>query len=70
MDGETGLKPREAILKTQSFITEEKNLSELKGEIAVDSPNENIYSIDGSLNLEKENNMSYFTVSNTLLRVI
>lgn len=68
LDGETGLKPREAIYKMQNFICEENDLSEIKGEITVDSPNENIYSIDGSLNFE--NNLSYISVTNTLLRVI
>ena len=52
----------------QNFICEENDLSEIKGEITVDSPNENIYSIDGSLNFE--NNLSYISVTNTLLRVI
>jgi len=67
LDGETGLKPREAVYKMQDFIKEEKDLNELKGEIQVDSPNENIYSINGSLNFEE--NLSYFSVTNTLLRV-
>ena len=68
LDGETGLKPREAIYKTQNFICEEKDINELKGEISVDPPNENFYSINGSLNFE--NNAYYFSVTNTLLRVI
>jgi P-type E1-E2 ATPase len=68
LDGETGLKPREAIYKTQSFISNEKALSELVGEVIVDSPNENIYSINGSLNFQE--NINYFSVTNTLLRVI
>jgi P-type E1-E2 ATPase len=68
LDGETGLKPREAIYRMQSFIYHEKALSDLRGEINVDSPNENIYSINGSLNFQE--NLNYFSVTNTLLRVI
>jgi P-type E1-E2 ATPase len=67
LDGETGLKPREAILKMQNIITEEKDCINMKGDILVDPPSDNIYSINGSLNYE--DNLYYFTVTNTLLRV-
>jgi len=67
LDGETGLKPREAVYKMQNILNEEKDLTNLKGEISVDPPNDNIYAINGSLNYE--NNMHYFSVTNTLLRV-
>jgi magnesium-transporting ATPase (P-type) len=67
LDGETGLKPREAIYKMQNLINGEKDLANLKGEISVDPPSENIYSINGNLNFE--DNLYYFSVNNTLLRV-
>jgi len=68
LDGETGLKPREAIVKYQNFVKNEADLKKLKGEILVDQPNENIYSINGSIALDT-NEKIYFSVTNTLLRV-
>jgi len=47
LDGETGLKPREAIYKMQNLINGEKDLG----------------------NLNFEDNLYYFSVNNTLLRV-
>lgn len=68
LDGETGLKPREAIVRFQSFIKSEADLIKIKGDILVDEPNENIYSINGSITMDT-NEKIYFSVTNTLLRV-
>lgn len=68
LDGESGLKPREAIVKFQNLINEEKHILKLKGEILVDQPNENIYSINGNITGEA-NETIYFSITNTLLRV-
>jgi magnesium-transporting ATPase (P-type) len=69
LDGETGLKPREAIVRFQSFIKSEADLIKIKGDILVDAPNENINSINGSITLDT-NEKIYFSIINTLLRVI
>ena len=68
LDGETGLKSREAIVRFQSFIKSEADLIKIKGDILVDEPNENIYSINGNITLNT-NEKIYFSVTNTLLRV-
>lgn len=68
LDGETGLKPREAIVRFQSFIRTEADLIKIKGDILVDEPNENIYSINGSITMDTSEKI-YFSVTNTLLRV-
>lgn len=62
LDGENSLKPREAI-----YVTNSMPIEEVSGEIEVDHPNNDIYTIDGTLflkNLEK----IFFSVNNTLLR--
>ena len=69
LDGETGLKPREAIVRFQSFIKSEADLIKIKGDILVDAPNENINSINGSITMDT-NEKIYFSIINTLLRVI
>jgi len=44
-------------------------LIKIKGDILVDAPNENINSINGSITLDT-NEKIYFSIINTLLRVI
>ncbi len=69
LDGETGLKPREAIVRFQNCLKNEADLIKIKGDILVDEPNENIYSINGSISFET-NEKIYFSITNTLLRVL
>ena len=58
LDGETNLKPREAIAFYQTKIQCESDLSIL-GHIEIDPPNKNIYSINGCIITEKtEKNIS------------
>ena len=66
LDGETNLKPREAIAFYQTKIQCESDLSIL-GHIEIDTPNKNIYSINGCIITEKTEK-KYFTEANCLLR--
>lgn len=68
LDGETGLKPREAVVMFQKLIQNESDLSKLNGDLLVDLPNENIYSINGNITTESKEKI-YFSITNTLIRV-
>ena len=63
LDGENALKPREAIILTNSL----EDFSSINGEIEVDEPNNDIYTIDGTLIL-KDFEKTFFNVNNILLR--
>lgn len=62
LDGENSLKPREAILVTNAM-----ELDKVRGVIEVDHPNNDIYTIDGTLYL-KDFQKIFFSINNTLLR--
>jgi P-type E1-E2 ATPase len=62
LDGENSLKPREAIIVTNSM-----EIDNIKGEIEVDHPNNDIYTIDGTLFLNNFDKI-FFSINNTLLR--
>jgi magnesium-transporting ATPase (P-type) len=62
LDGENSLKPREAII-----ITNAMELDKISGEIEVDHPNNDIYTIDGTLFLPNHEKI-FFSINNTLLR--
>ena len=76
LDGETGLKEREAFIETQKIFlnkkikkdeTNLKNLFHESCEIEVINPNKNLYEIDGTINYS-EDNKSVFDMKNTALR--
>ena len=66
LDGETNLKPREAINFYHNSINKESDLNIL-GSIEIDKPNKNIYSIEGCITKENSDKI-YFNESNCLLR--
>lgn len=66
LDGETNLKPREAINYFQNNIKSTQDL-QFKGSIEIDSPNKNIYCIGGCIIKENQEKI-YFDISNCLLR--
>jgi magnesium-transporting ATPase (P-type) len=67
LDGETALKPREAALIFQDIVKKQEDLKKIKGDIQVDPPDEDIYSLEGCVKLTgfKE---CYFDISNVVLR--
>lgn len=70
LDGESALKPRQAIVSYHKKITSETTLSNINDLIEVDLPNNHIYKVDGYIYFRNENNrQEFFTVDNTLLRV-
>ncbi|MCQ2817766.1 MAG: phospholipid-translocating P-type ATPase [archaeon] len=73
LDGETALKPREALNATQTQIVDEKGIDQFfslrnynETYAEVDQPNENIYEIEGTSFINS--NKFYFEVKNILLR--
>ena len=66
LDGETNLKPREAINYLQNSIHSEDDL-EIYGTIEIDNPNKNIYCINGCINQDNKDKI-YFDISNCILR--
>ena len=76
LDGETGLKEREAFIETQKkFLNKNikkddnnlKNLFHESCEIEIIKPNKNIYEIEGTINYS-EDNKSVFDIKNTAIR--
>ena len=76
LDGETGLKEREAFIETQKLFLNKKikkdennlkNLFHESCEIEVIKPNKNIYEIEGTINYSDENK-SLFDTKNIALR--
>jgi magnesium-transporting ATPase (P-type) len=67
LDGESALKPREAIIITNTMIERDDMLSNLRGVIEVDPPNNDIYTVEGTLFLESYERC-YFDINNVLLR--
>jgi magnesium-transporting ATPase (P-type) len=68
LDGETSLKPREAIINCKGLIKNEISLNYLNGYLEVDQPNNNIYSANGTLYLDTTEKC-HFNIDNVLLRV-
>ena len=78
LDGETNLKPREALIRYHNSITNESDC-EIYGTIEIGNPDKNIYYIEGGIitNIGNTNNNNstnngehkmYFDISNCLLR--
>jgi magnesium-transporting ATPase (P-type) len=68
LDGESALKPREAMIIFQDLVKDENDLIKLKGShLVVDPPDNNIYKVEGCLYL-KNYEKSYFDINNILLR--
>lgn len=69
LDGENSLKPREAVIITNTLIKEDEDLRLIKGFIECDPPNNDIYMIDGTLFLNDYEKI-FFNINNCLVRVI
>lgn len=67
LDGESALKPRESPVIFQSLIKTTADLPSLQGVIEVDHPNNDIYTIEGTIFLEGFEK-SYFDINNVILR--
>lgn len=71
LDGESALKPRQAIVIYQKSIFYEENLASITDAIEVDLPNNHIYRVDGYVYFKSEDNKKgFFSIDNILLRVI
>jgi magnesium-transporting ATPase (P-type) len=71
LDGESALKPRQAIITYQKKIQNESDVVDIKDNLEVDLPNVNIYKVEGYLYYKNENNRKdFFSNDNILLRVI
>lgn len=71
LDGESALKPREAIIKYHNKIHNEEDLYDITDSIEVDLPNNHIYRVEGYIYYKNENNKKqFFSIDNVLLRVI
>ena len=75
LDGETALKPREAIAHSQRNISDESsiesvfNVDECNTTVQVDKPSMDIYNIEGAIVFANEHSHKvYFDIKNTLLR--
>ena len=71
LDGESGLKPREALRASQMAIKEDKDIEKLFNDtketfIEVDKPSMDIYTVEGTMFLN--GNKNYFDIKNILLR--
>lgn len=70
LDGESALKPRQALIIYHKNIKEEKNLVNINDMIEVDVPNNHIYKVEGSIYFKKEViEKQFFSIDNVLLRV-
>ena len=70
LDGESALKPRQAITHYQKMIHNEENLAEISDSVEVDRPNNHIYKVEGYIYFRHEDNKKYFfSIDNVLLRV-
>ncbi len=70
LDGESALKPREAVIKYHKSIFREEDLIEIKDLIEVDLPNNHIYRVEGYIYFKNDNNKKqFFSIDNVLLRV-
>lgn len=71
LDGESALKPRQAIINYHKKIQKEQYLAEINDSIEVDLPNNHIYKVEGYIFLKSEDNKkNFFSIDNVLLRVI
>ena len=58
LDGETNLKVRSAISQT-SGLTDEKDLANFVGKIKCEEPNRHIYTFNGNIEIQSENNQTF-----------
>ena len=58
LDGETNLKVRSAISQT-SGLTDEKDLADFVGKIKCEEPNRHIYTFNGNIEIQSENNQTF-----------
>lgn len=71
LDGESALKPRQAINNYQKKINNEEDLAVVSDSIEVDMPNNHIYKVEGYIFFKLEDNKKiFFSIDNVLLRVI
>lgn len=71
LDGESALKPRQAIVVYHCKIIEEQCLAEITDMIEIDLPNNHIYNVKGFVCFKKEQRKNEcFCIDNVLLRVI
>ena len=71
LDGESALKPRQAIVSYHKKINKEEDLAEVFDAIEVDLPNNHIYKVEGSIYFKREGKRKeFFSIDNVLLRVI
>ncbi len=71
LDGESALKPRQAIVIYHRKIKDEKCLDEIIDMVEIDLPNNHIYKVEGSVYFKKEEKeKEFFSIDNVLLRVI
>jgi len=66
LDGESTLKPREALIPISNLIKDDNAIADLKFIIEVDHPDNHIYACEGTIILDKKYN---FDIKNVLLRV-
>lgn len=70
LDGESALKPRQAIINYHKKIKNEEDLAEVSDSIEVDLPNNHIYKVEGFVYYRNEDNRKdFFSIDNVLLRV-
>lgn len=67
LDGESALKPRQAVISYQKLIKEQKDIIENKDYLEVDLPNDQIYKVEGTLFFENDKK-NFFSNDNILLR--
>ena len=71
LDGESALKPRQAIVSYHKKINKEEDLAEVFDAIEVDLPNNHIYKVECYIYFkQEENRKNFFSIDNVLLRVI
>lgn len=68
LDGESNLKPREAVHVFTTELIEDKDYSRVKGFIDIDQPNSNLYAAQGTLWIQGYER-NFFNIDNILLRV-
>ena len=70
LDGESALKPRQAILTYHKVIKNEEDLFHINDTIEVDLPNNHIYRVEGKIYYINEiDKFEFFSIENILLRV-
>lgn len=70
LDGESALKPRQAIIHYHNLIHNEEKISEIYDQIELDLPNNHIYKVEGTIFYKNTpDKREFFSIDNVLLRV-